>query len=469
MKKIFTASLLAAAVAMSFSASAVTIGSTTITQLSQEGVAQGVTTGVIPLEFDVTVQAEHPAGSTITLTFDDKVDLGAIAVAGGVVTQSPAGGKGAAGDLGFDYGTGSFTFDNVVVDTVAGTIMFDVNLGNPLTANSAFRVTIGAHGYGTLTGDPLGDGNDVVDLSGATSVTYASETAGAVAIEAGTGVVAEEVSQFAFSVPTKFDQLIDRTVLTQFADTTVADQLQYTINNNEALEASLSIVSGFVVLDGTFTGLVSVANAAGTNDFATGSFADPGNPVVSAGFDELTMALIVAEIGAVGADVTEDIDFALVTAATDIPETGAITASLLLTPSNGGAAEFTVASNIAAGEWALDSSIVNVPYLPVGFGLTPNVEIANEMATNSDIQIRGFDQNGVVYPLTMLPFQANANTVTKVSEADIETAFGLAADSKTKLSVTFVIDADADKISVAPYYRQNESRINVLSDQYKGI
>jgi general secretion pathway protein K len=58
-------------------------------------------------------------------------------------------------------------------------------------------------------------------------------------------------------------------------------------------------------------------------------------------------------------------------------------------------------------------------------------------------------------------------SVTKVAEADIEAAFGLAANAKKKLSVTFVLDADAADITLAPYYRENESRVNVMSDQYK--
>ena len=91
-------------------------------------------------------------------------------------------GLGVSGDITFNYGTGSFTFDNVVVNAAARTIKFKVNLGNPLTANSSFRVTLA---------DPV--------LSGAATVSYSSALAGTV-IETGSGAIAEETQQFAYSV-----------------------------------------------------------------------------------------------------------------------------------------------------------------------------------------------------------------------------------------------------------------------------
>ena len=126
---------------------------------------------------------------------------------------------------------------------------------------------------------------------------------------------------------------------------------------------------------------------------------------------------------------------------------------------------FILASDF--GKFQLDASVVNVPYLPVGYGFTPNIEISN-MGAAGDIMLEGHDNKGNVYPSYLLSKKTAANGLMTVTEKDIEEAFGLAPDSKTKVSVTLVIDADADDISLAPYYRQNESRINIISDQYKG-
>ncbi|MCV5649457.1 hypothetical protein OFN55_42690, partial [Escherichia coli] len=73
------------------------------------------------------------------LSFSDKVDLSAVTSG---ACNAPTTGTFTCGSLSFNVGTGSFTFDAVDVDDVAKTISFNVNLGNPLVANSAFRTTI---------------------------------------------------------------------------------------------------------------------------------------------------------------------------------------------------------------------------------------------------------------------------------------------------------------------------------------
>lgn len=74
-------------------------------------------------------------------------------------------------------------------------------------------------------------------------------------------------------------------------------------------------------------------------------------------------------------------------------------------------------------------------------------------------------KNGKVYAPKVIK-TVPKQTVGKVSENDLKAAFGI-TDAQIKLNVTFVIDQDADKVTLVPYYKEGQSRINVMSDQYK--
>lgn len=419
MKKVFNASILAAALGMAFAANAATVTSTPA-KLSAEGVAAGQTADNQTIDFDITVTKQHAAASVITLTFDDNVTLDE---ATSVVT--------------FDVGNGNFSFANTVIDDEENTITFELSLGNAMTADSAFNVSI-----------------TNVDLAGKASVSYASETAAGVAIETGSGEIADTESQFAFELTTEFSKLIDRTTRTAFTVApTTDDTAEYTFSNDETMLAALTGVSLSVELEGNFEDLL-------TADF-TGTL---GTATVNGASDTVTVASTALQVVDNG-DTDVVLDFSRVTAV-DIPQTGEIKAKVTVD-----SADLTdplvIASDVDAGEWRLDAAIVNVPYLPLGYGLTAQVELSNHGSTDAEIMVEGFDQNGKTYSSVALPFEAEAKTVTRVTEAQLKTAFGIAAADKVKLNVTFVIDADADKVSLVPFYRENESRINVLNDQYK--
>lgn len=441
MKTVFKASLLASALALTFSAQAAEVTSTPL-KLSSQGVAAGLTEDDVAITLDIGVDVTHPAGSTITLTFDDSVDLDTLT--GGAVTNTPANGTGTVGDITFSYGTGSFTFDTVTVDTTtnpnAHTLSFKVNLGNALSADSAFRVEIGA-GH--------------VDVSGASTLAYSAKKANGDVIETGSSVIATEETQFTYTVATKFDGVIQRLDRTLFTDADDVDVATVKFANKETtLGASLTGISVAASMTGNFDGLasgdlvVTVAAAAA---------------VLNGDEDEYTNAIVAGEITDAGVDNVYTFTFDESNAA-DIPASGDIEITFVVSTTDV-ATKYTYSGN--AGEWVVDGSTVNVPYLPVGYGLSPNVEIANEGAAAS-ISIEGFDQNGMEYGPVELTKVAAAHAVTKISEADIQTAFGLATTGKHKLSVTFVLDADAADITLAPYYREGISRVNVMSDQYKG-
>ncbi|MCU8011278.1 hypothetical protein [Shewanella sp. SM74] len=453
MNKVFKASILAASVALSFGASAATVAPSSVTYLSSEGVAAGIVAENKNISFDVIVEKNHPASSIITLTFDSKLDLDDLSAGTGEVTQTPGAGTATAGDITFNYGTGSFTFDNVEIDAEKGTITFVVNLGNPLTADSAFRISLGAA---------------KVDLTGKSIVSYKSTKADGTEIETGSGVIADTKSQFSFAITKPYSKLIDREDNKEFIDGTSAEDLEYVFTNDETLGAALEDVSAKIEFTGAFGSTLTAdfdgATTTGTA-VSNGVGALPG-PAVKA--TKVTVNLADTEVPlADGTDNDGVLSFALATVGIDIPQTGAIKAKVTLDGSNNPKDAFVYKSDVNAGEWRLDAAIVNVPYLPVGYTFTPNVEISNAGATDAEVQVKAFDQYGEEYKTVTLPFKAKANTVTKVSEADLEKAFGLQPLSKKKLSTTFIIDADLNNITLVPYYKEGTSRINVLADQYK--
>jgi hypothetical protein len=179
----FKKALVASAVVASFGAAADATVSSTALELSQEGVAGGLTATAQGLTFDVVVGTDTPASSKITLTFDSNIDLTSGLLGGSVVNSAGSTGTGqgaiqanpgtpGTADIIFDYGTGSFTFDNVEVDDNDQTkgekdsITFQVNLGNSLTAGSAFRVTLGIPVDGTTPASGL------TTIAGAANLAY---------------------------------------------------------------------------------------------------------------------------------------------------------------------------------------------------------------------------------------------------------------------------------------------------------
>lgn len=458
----FKKALVATAVVASFGASAAVVSSNPL-QMSAQGVSVGVVAVNQNFTFDVVVKKEHPSSSIITITFDAAVDLDTLAVAvGGVVTTVPGTGKGGSVDVTFDYGTGSFTFDNVVIDTAtdgAHTLSWKVNLGNPLTANSAFRVEIGGA---------------KVDISGASSIAYASVEADGTPIETGVGVISEEVNQFTFATKAAWNGVIERIAQKTFAkngDVAVgADTATFTFTNNETLAAAVTGVTGSLALAGDFdNGAAGAAKLTGA-EFATNA----ATTTVASFADALVkFALVNVDIGAAGAKVDRTVTMNGATKV--IPVTGDVDAEITFTAAAPViAAGKTFKMNAAAGEWVLDATIINVPYFPVGFEATnSSIHFANESATDADVIVTAIDDSGVEYGPVNLNTHASfadgleANTVTKLGQAQLMDL--LTVPAGTKLSVTFNIDSDVGNVNAYAFSQKTgEGRQALVTSQEKG-
>jgi len=474
--KLFKKALLATAVVGAMGAQAATISSTPL-KLSAEGVALKVTPTAGKLTFDIVVDKDHPSSSVITLKFDKNVELGTLT--GGAVTQGVGSGTAYAGDVGFDYGTGSFTFDDVKVtngDASKGeldSISFKVNLGNPLTANSAFRVVLGNHQYDATPGA----GVNKVIVKGASTLSYVSNKADKTQIETGTGVIATEQTQFGFSVDTKLDGLIKRDQLSRFvgANGTAVDTdtVKYTFENDESLGLALTGVNANIRFNGNFKGVVSpiAAGALGT---------DADSVVMSTGTTPVAIAVNDAyayQDGSATAAGEKDKYVNTITfqnqSTTDIPVTGDVDASVTVTSvTNAGVTlptgGYSAFSKVAAGEWAVDATIINVPYLPVNAPNTDTfIHFANETDKEVDVIVTAIDNNGKEYGPMNLGAKLAANTVTKISEPAMDTLFGLKGVA-TKLSVTFNIDADKGDVNAYAVSQNDKGRTEVSTSQQRG-
>ena len=454
MTKLFNASLVALAVAGSLSVNAATLtpvdaatGQSDVIKLSTEAVEVGLTsTG--DLVFDTIVTKDHSAGAEIVLSFSEKVDLSAVTSG---ACNAPTTGTFTCGSLSFNVGTGSFTFDAVDVDDVKKTISFNVNLGNPLVANSAFRTTI----------------QNIV-IGGASNIDYASNLGGA-GIETGSAVIATEASQYAFSVATQYNNRVERVNQDTFAtfgasegkntDIAVVNLLDNAAKFDVAAE---TVGSDIQVNANLFQGDAAVADFTITNP-TTGFTATAPVAVTSTGGDLIGFTSTLTDFG------SNATTFTFVSPDGDvIPLTAVSIDAEVSYADNAGAptktGDKTLAQAADLGQWQLDASVVNVPYLPVGFeAISANVEYSNHGSSAAEVSISAFDNKGNEYTGTL--DDAAPKTVTRYSDKQIMAALGIT--KATKLNITFISDADEENVSIVPYYRQGDSRVQSINDQYK--
>ncbi|MCE3218266.1 hypothetical protein G5C64_05270 [Vibrio diabolicus] len=444
MKKLFNASLVALAVAGTFSANAADIsvkdGSVKIsTEAKEVGLKYN---GV--LTFDTIVKKDHSAGAEIVLSFSENVDLSGV---DGGPCEDLNSGTFTCNDLTFDVGTGSFTFDAVKVDNTAKTISFNVNLGNPMIANSAFRTYIAD-----------------MSIAGSSNLDYSSNLGGA-EIETGSAVIATEASQYSFAVQTEYNNRVERVNQQTFA-TFAADEsdLKDVARVNILDKASEFNVAAFTVdSDIKVSADLHLGEADQTAFAITGTTAtNPAAVIVDsklAGFTSTLTALDANKSTVITFTNGSGEKIALTSFAIDADvEYGNLATSPTTTGSK------TLAQAADLGQWELDASVVNVPYLPVGYeNLSSNVEYSNHGSSAAEVSISAFDNNGNEYTGTLA--NAAPKTVTKYSEADIMAALGIT--EATKLNITFISDADEENVSIVPYYRQGDSRVQSINDQYK--
>jgi hypothetical protein len=470
--KLFKKALVATALVTAFGAQAVSVSSEKV-QISKEGTAAGlkatVATTATSDDFvlDFVIGELTTSGSYISLTFGDNVSLANVVSNDSAVNNVIGSGEGIAdvdvGDAVFSYGTGSFTFDKFTIDENddgQDTIEFEVNLGNAITAGSAFRLTLSNFGA-----------NSGVELAGAGEVCYESrvgEAKDSAVIESGCSTISELASQFSFSVTQPFDGKIERIAQDSFAktDNTVKtqDTLKFKLSNDETLAAALVVTNASVLLEGNFD---DVTNAELTSANIT------ADAVINGGADEVTFELTAAEVTNTGVEVESIVDFDANGAgsAITIPQTGDIDASVTFTH----AAGVVTIDEADAGSWVLDATVINVPYLPLLFtDTTSSVHIANDGSSEANVMATIVTFCDAIKLDTCVDQERSesvdlgtipANTVAKFRQGALASAFGITTE--TKVSITFNIDADAEDISAYATVQNADGRTEVSNSQAK--
>jgi hypothetical protein len=107
-------------------------------------------------------------------------------------------------------------------------------------------------------------------------------------------------------------------------------------------------------------------------------------------------------------------------------------------------------SGLAAGSMTLNGASKTFGYVPVNFdgAVVSQFEIGNKGLVDGEISITAFDRDGVKHS-AILPFKAAAGKMTKLSDADISTAFGLTKGASLNLTIT--VNAPNDDITVSGY------------------
>jgi hypothetical protein len=492
--KLFKKALVATAVIGAFSAQAVTVSSNK-TAISQEGSDFGLkalvatTAGADDFVLDFVVDKLTPAASTITLTFDSSVSLEGITSSDTAVNNVIGTGTGEAsidgnGTATFGYGTGSFTFDRFNIGENADgedTISFDVNLGNPLTASSAFRLTL-------ANVDATNNATNGVAIGGEAQVCYESRDAADVLIEQGCSTISEVKSQFSFEVldANEWDGRIERVEAQTFTrdsdlGSETADTLKFKVSNDETLAAALTVNTAVVTFTGNFadvtTNEITVVNT-GTTDVQS-----TANASVSGEISFTIDAAAGVELVNTGVAQTGMVTFDAIGSgnAITIPQTGSInaeieffdTVSVGTTTTTVNGTSFTL--NDAAGEWALDATVINVPYLPLLFtDTTSSVHIANDGTTAANVMATIVTYCDAIKLDTCVDQTRSesvdlgtvpANTVAKIRQGALAEAFGIT--EATKVSVTFNIDAYAEDISAYASVENSGGRTEVSNSQAK--
>lgn len=283
----------------------------------------------------------------------------------------------------------------------------DIKTGAPGTLRFRVDTDIPLNDIITLEGVVL----DISNATVATAITVAAK-----AISTSTGVDYDLTSkrdavtfgkQFGVSVGTKLDETIDVAAAgNTFLSTATVDSLVFTIANTplslaltttsgEALNYSASLTGEF----GQFIVTTAAANTAAKKcAFITGSNTSPAITVTKCEADNIvfttsaaqqTVEFDVAAASALGKEFTiSPSDF-----------TATFNVEYDVSAAEGDETDFTIASDVDAGTWTLDGTVVNVSYMPYRSNITQIINVTNRSGKDGDVYVFAYAEDGTKYNL----------------------------------------------------------------------
>jgi len=459
MKTIFKKTLLAAALTVAaFNASAVVVTATGV-NVSQEGAANETSIAVPAIV--ATAGAQYTVGDTIVFTFTGaELDTALI-----TPTLTAVLGGGDTATLGF-------------VGATASAVTFRITAQTDGAADG-----VSYTGATFTTGGLVFKTATVVDAAGAITVTHsAANVTGSIVIDnlgTKTATVATVVAQFASTVTTKLDGVIDVSNSRQKFVGATTDVLVVTPTEAVAAVNDANYNSVTHVVKGNF----SFADA-NKNGVVTTAELNAAVAVTSAGDDTVaqpTLNAALTELTAVVTDVTDGPQATTFTftepgvATTKpvlVPGSYTATTTVGYTPATGAAATKATATNADAGALTLNGATVQVPYMVFGTvgGKAYNqvMVVNNASAVAGDVFVDVYKEDGTQVLVNANVGSAAANSATNIAPA-VKAALVAAGAADGKMSVKIVANipdttatvyaAFVDTVTGERVYVNNDSKV----------
>lgn len=467
--KLFKKALVATAIFGAIGAQAADV-TDAVKKTSIQGLAASVAAEASSVRVIVREQLE--AGDIIYLQFGEGVNIKSLAI--GTVDDTVDGElRIGTNDITIKYGSGTYTLSvNAAESDVAKNMLaLEVNTGDPITLDSSFEVEVT-------------DATQFITTKAAqATVTYSAKSGltGNAKDTKGdnTGLFLSLADQFSATVKKEYNGVIERVSQVSFIkngdklsnasdDASLDDALVIdAVDNASKLLSAATPANVTVTIDGNFTDYDTNPSTAGELYIldSAGAVVAPGSVtktnsqlkvVFPSGGTFGDFQVVLTKPSAAGKKIpvsTFEVDVDVAYGATDA---------------------FSAITGSDAGQWILDATIINVPYFPVGFeGVNTQINFANENGFAVDVQVTAIDKDGNKYSGSIPDLVANSTK--KVSQVDIMKALkddkkGNTVPAKSKLSITFNIDADENTVNAYAFSEKvGQGRQSLVTSQQKGI
>jgi hypothetical protein len=428
----------------------------------------------------IIVRELMDASDEISLTFSKGVLISTVEL--GVVTDSAAtntvsASTAANGVMGVDYGTGDFELTLVGITTVAATgittVKLKVKTGTTIGANDSFEIFLDAINL-PASGVATVDYSAVSGISGDPKDTTGNNTASLVKKESqyGASVTAAKV----------LNGLIERESQVTFTSGSVlgktsndtADTFEVKITDNQALELAVTASLAKLTVTGNFAddSTPSAVDYLVTATGIAGGYAGAYTTAAAAGAlsDKVQTVTNTDSVGAGVADtITVKID------ANDnkiLPQSYTVEVAVDTDLSTAANAFTPLLASTSVGEWEIDATLVNLPYVPVNFdGLNSIVHMTNKSGSAVDVMVSGYsleaDGSSETYSQVSLVTIPAYSMVKVDGKNDIAAAFSIT--DPTKLNVTFNIGATKDSVDVYAFSNTSNGRTEISNSTQKAI
>lgn len=439
MKNVFKYTAIAAALAVSGSAAAGDLTTSTTVISSEYVAAQTATDTVTVTQLDYELGASYAVGDLLTINHPD------IAVTG--VTTFPQSANSANATFGLISSTAtSHTYRVTAINNNANTTGETVSFG-PIS--TTYAKLAGVSDVTFSVSSTLSDGSTVIDNSG-----DRSSTAVYVRSQVGASQVAD-----------KFEKVIDvGSERTLFADETNFDSAAVTFDIREGGECGVYYTDAAGNLQclnfdlalpvGDFTPVASIGAMLEID--AEGN----GVGITASNSDEIAYADGVVDITYDAGTTNSTINFINTTgdaATTLAPQQFTYSAAV----NYGVSSSKTVASNLSLGAWTLNGAEVVVPLMPYGSGITQFFYVSNKSTQDGDVYVTAIDDDGESYELGMIG-TASAGTNNNMNAAlrsALETAGAPTWSGRFSLVIT--VNAPTNDVEVFAGYNSRGDRVAV--------